>query len=134
MKDTFVLKTTIKEFSTMKECFEQEKIGKEDLIITNEFIYNSKFKEIDANVLFQERYGVGEPTDEMIENIRKDVSKDIKRIIAIGGGTIIDISKFLILDYEGTIDQVIYYKFHIKRQRNYMWYLQRVEREVKLQM
>lgn len=25
-------------------------------------------------------------------------------------------------------------KFHIKRQRNYMWYLQRVEREVKLQM
>lgn len=25
MKDTFVLKTTIKEFSTMKECFEQEK-------------------------------------------------------------------------------------------------------------
>ncbi len=27
MKDTFVLKTTIKEFSTMKECFEQEKIG-----------------------------------------------------------------------------------------------------------
>ena len=34
MKDTFVLKTTIKEFSTMKECFEQEKIGKEDLIIT----------------------------------------------------------------------------------------------------
>lgn len=134
MKDTFVLKTTIKEFSTMKECFEQEKIGKEDLIITNEFIYNSKFKEIDANVLFQERYGVGEPTDEMIENIRKDVSKDIKRIIAIGGGTIIDISKFLILDYEGTIDQVISIKFHIKRQRNYMWYLQRVEREVKLQM
>lgn len=27
MKDTFVLKTTIKEFSTMKECFEQEKIA-----------------------------------------------------------------------------------------------------------
>lgn len=107
MKDTFVLKTTIKEFSTMKECFEQEKIGKEDLIITNEFIYNSKFKEIDANVLFQERYGVGEPTDEMIENIRKDVPQNVKRIIAIGGGTIIDISKFLILDYEGTIDQVI---------------------------
>lgn len=26
MKDTFVLKTTIKEFSTMKECFEQEKM------------------------------------------------------------------------------------------------------------
>ena len=115
MKDTFVLKTTIKEFSTMKECFEQEKIGKEDLIITNEFIYNSKFKEIDANVLFQERYGVGEPTDEMIENIRKDVSKDIKRIIAIGGGTIIDISKFLILDYEGTIDQVILHEIPYKK-------------------
>lgn len=115
MKDTFVLKTTIKEFSTMKECFEQEKIGKEDLIITNEFIYNSKFKEIDANVIFQEKYGVGEPTDEMIENIRKDVSQNVKRIIAIGGGTIIDISKFLILDYEGTIDQVILHEIPYKK-------------------
>ena len=115
MKDTFVLKTTIKEFSDIKECFEKEQIGKEDLIITNEFIYNSKFKEIDVNVLFQERYGVGEPTDEMIENIRKDVPKNTKRIIAIGGGSIIDISKFLILDYKGTIDQVILHEISYKK-------------------
>lgn len=115
MKDTFVLKTVIKEFSTIKECFEQEQIGKEDLIVTNEFIYNTKFKDVDANVIFQEKYGVGEPTDEMIENIRKDVSQDVKRIIAIGGGTIIDISKFLILDYHGTIDQVILHEIPYKK-------------------
>ena len=115
MKDTFVLKTTIKEFSTIKECFEQEQIEEEDLIITNEFIYNTKFKDVDANVIFQEKYGVGEPTDEMIENIRKDVPQNVKRIIAIGGGTIIDISKFLILDYQGTIDQVILHEIPYKK-------------------
>lgn len=115
MKDIFVLKTTIKEFSTIKECFEQEQIEEEDLIITNEFIYNTKFKDVDANVIFQEKYGVGEPTDEMIENIRKDVPQNVKRIIAIGGGTIIDISKFLILDYQGTIDQVILHEIPYKK-------------------
>lgn len=43
----------------------------------------------------------------MVESIKKDIPSNIKRIIAIGGGTVIDISKFLILDYDGKIDQVI---------------------------
>lgn len=115
MKDIFVLKTIIRKFSTIDECFKQEQIGKEDLIITNEFIYNSKLKDVEAHIIFQERYGIGEPTDEMIENIRKDVPSNTKRIVAIGGGTIIDISKFLILDYEGTIDQVIMQEIPYKK-------------------
>ncbi len=118
MKDTFVLKTIIKEFESIKDCFNQEKIESDDLIITNEFIYESKFKDVEANILFQERYGTGEPTDEMIENIRKDIPADTKRIIAIGGGTIIDISKFLTLDYDGTIDQVILNEIPYKKNKS----------------
>lgn len=69
----------------------------------------------------------------MIENIRKDVPSNTKRIVAIGGGTIIDISKFLILDYEGTIDQVIMQEIPYKT-RNYMSFLLHVERVAKLPM
>ena len=36
MKDIFVLKTIIRKFSTIDECFKQEQIGKEDLIIRSE--------------------------------------------------------------------------------------------------
>ena len=117
MKDTFVLKTIIKEFTSIDDCFSKEKIESDDLIITNEFIYESKFKDVKANILFQERYGKGEPTDEMIENIRKDVPANTNRIIAIGGGTIIDISKFLTLDYDGTIDQVILNEIPYKKNK-----------------
>ena len=38
MKDTFVLKTIIKEFDSIKDCFSKEKIESDDLIITNKFI------------------------------------------------------------------------------------------------
>lgn len=107
MKDTFILKTTIKEYETIADCFKEEKLEDDDLIITNEFIYKSKFQGVTSKLLFQEKYGLGEPNDEMIEQIRKEVPKNTKRIFAIGGGTIIDISKFLTLDYNGTIDQVI---------------------------
>jgi 4-hydroxybutyrate dehydrogenase len=51
-----------------------------------------------ARVIFRSDYGKGEPTDVMVENIYNDV-KDIpyKRVIAVGGGTIVDAAKLLAL-------------------------------------
>lgn len=95
-----MLKPSLAKFDTVKEFCAEYKIGKDDLIITNEFIYNPFFSELnlDTNVIFQEKYGLGEPSDEMVEAIYKDI-KDIphKRVVAIGGGTIIDISKLFAL-------------------------------------
>ena len=53
--------------------------------------------DIKADVLYQEKYGAGEPSDEMAEAMYADMKGDYKRIIAIGGGTIIDISKIFAL-------------------------------------
>ncbi|MCK9170534.1 MAG: 4-hydroxybutyrate dehydrogenase [Treponema sp.] len=51
-----------------------------------------------AHVIFRSDYGRGEPTDIMVEKIYDDV-KDIpyKRVIAVGGGTIVDAAKLLAL-------------------------------------
>ena len=56
------------------------------------------------------------PTVKNVENGLELFKKNKSQaIIAIGGGTIIDISKFLILDYEGTIDQVILHEIPYKK-------------------
>jgi len=74
-------------------------IGKGDLIITNEFIYKPFFGDLslEADVLYQEKYGTGEPSDEMAEAIYADIDHSCKRIIAIGGGTVIDLAKLYVL-------------------------------------
>lgn len=96
----FSLNSKIVEFKTFEEFNKVFSLGKNDLILTNEFIYNPYLKKynLECNIIFQEKYGNGEPTDTMIDAILKDTADlNIKRVIAIGGGTVIDISKIIIL-------------------------------------
>lgn len=74
-------------------------IGADDLV----FIGRSSWKYFDglvngAHVIFRNDYGSGEPTDVLVEKIYED-TKDVpyKRVIAVGGGTIIDVAKLLAL-------------------------------------
>ena len=88
-------------FDTFKEFNDEFKVGKDDLVLTNEWLYTPYMKPlgIETNVIFQEKYGAGEPSDEMIDAIAADMRKySFKRIIAFGGGTIVDICKILALD------------------------------------
>jgi 4-hydroxybutyrate dehydrogenase len=94
-----MVKPTIMKYDTCKQFAEDFQIGEGDLIITNEYIYEPNFKALNlkCDILFQEKYGTGEPSDEMAEAIYRDMPKDSKRIFAIGGGTIIDVSKIFSL-------------------------------------
>ena len=97
--DTFMLKPTVLAYDTCKEMAEALQIGEGDLMITNKYIYDPYFAALNlkCDVLFQEKYGAGEPSDEMAEAMYKDFKGNPKRIIAVGGGTIIDLSKFFSL-------------------------------------
>ena len=111
-----MLRPTIIQFTTCKEFAEEFAIGEGDLIISNQYIYDPNFKELNlkCDTLFQEKYGTGEPSDEMAETMYRDMPKNPKRIFAIGGGTVIDVSKLFalktvspILDlYDGKITPV----------------------------
>lgn len=94
------MKPEIYSFDTCKEFIDNFKIGKEDLLITSEHTYVSYLEKynLDTNVIFIRKYGSGEPSDEMVEAIYKDI-KDIsyKRVIAIGGGSVLDVSKLFVL-------------------------------------
>ncbi|WP_027398165.1 4-hydroxybutyrate dehydrogenase [Anaerovorax odorimutans] len=88
-------------FDTFKEFNDEFKIGKDDLLVTNEWMYTPYVAPlgIDTNVILQEKFGSGEPSDEMINAMAAEMKKyNFKRIIAFGGGTIVDICKVLALD------------------------------------
>ncbi len=112
-----MLRPTIYRFQTCQEFVDQYHIGEGDLVLTNEFIYKPFFASMNlgCDVLYQEKYGAGEPTDVMAEAIAKDMNPNAKRIIAIGGGTIIDIAKILALDCILPIEDLYDGKLPIKR-------------------
>ncbi len=97
----FMLRPTIDRFDTCKAFAENYQIGEGDLVITNQYIYEPAFGAMNlaCDVIYQEKYGAGEPSDDMAEAMYRDIKGDHKRIIAIGGGTVIDISKLFALKY-----------------------------------
>ena len=85
-------------FDTFKEFNEEFKLGKGDILVTNAWMYDPYVAPlgIDVPVIYQEKYGMGEPTDEMMDAMKVDMDKyEYDRIIAFGGGTIVDICKVL---------------------------------------
>ena len=76
MKDMFVLKSEICLFDNVEDFLRKENVNENDLIITNRFIFDDKYK-TSAHLIFQEEYGKGEPTDVMVESIRKDIPLNI---------------------------------------------------------
>ena len=100
-----IFKPTLHQFRTCLEFAEEFQLTAQDLILTNEYIYQPYFGQMNlgCHVLFQEKYGSGEPTDVMVDAILADAARTgCKRVVAIGGGTVIDIAKVLaVSDGEG---------------------------------
>ena len=94
-----IMEESIRSFSAVKDFAADFKIGRGDIIITNEYLYTRYFQALhpECDVIFQEKYGTGEPTDEMVEAIYADIMGQHSRIIAVGGGTVLDIAKLFAL-------------------------------------
>ena len=94
------IKPELHMFDTCEEFINKFQIGKEDLVITSEHTYVSYFEKynLHTNVIFIRKYGSGEPSDEMVEAIYNDTKHiSYKRVIAIGGGSVLDVSKIFAL-------------------------------------
>lgn len=96
----FTVKTNICTYDTFAKFAEAFALSKDDLVITQSFIYEPFIKALNLPCTFvmQDKYGMSEPSDEMMNNILHDVKgTTFKRVIGIGGGTVIDISKIFVL-------------------------------------
>ena len=94
----FQLIPAIAEYEDFSTYAKEAQLGGNDLILTNEYIYSPVIErlELGCQTLFQEKYGMGEPTDVMVDAILDELrGREYDRIIAVGGGTIIDIAKVI---------------------------------------
>lgn len=115
-----VLKPTLYRFNTCKEFAEEFQLGNGDLILTNRYIFEPFFGglNLDLKTIFQEEFGMGEPTDTMVDAILRKAEKiGCRRIIAVGGGTVIDIAKVLAVADEETVDELYTDMANLKKKR-----------------
>lgn len=96
---TFKIVPKIVECNTAAEFCKDFELGKDDLVFlskSTEKYFEGKLN--GAHVIYRGDYGKGEPTDLMVEAIYQDIKDlDYKRVIAVGGGTIVDVAKLLAL-------------------------------------
>ena len=100
MMKQFSLVPEIHKTATFDEFYQEFGVNEKDLILTIEPIFDTYLKNRSEKftVIFPEKYALGEPTDEMIDRILADIKGvDYNRVIAIGGGSIVDIAKLFAL-------------------------------------
>ena len=104
----FKLGSKIHQYEAFEAFANAFHIGEGDLVLTHGFLYEPFMKplELKANFMMQESFGSGEPSDEMMNAILSEAKKQpYDRIFAIGGGTVLDIAKLLVLkDVDNVVD------------------------------
>lgn len=116
----FQQKSKIQKFEQVKEFVEEYQIGESDFILASRSIYEAYFEPLNlkAHVVYKSSYGVGEPTDVMIDTLLGDFRKtDCTRIIAIGGGAVIDMAKILVLEGGYTTEEIFKREVPLKKVR-----------------
>lgn len=101
----FIAKPTIHRLESVKDFADAFAIGKGDLLVTNGHFYTDYFEslQLECDVIHPKKYGAGEPSDEMVEALLADIHTDYDRIIAVGGGSVLDVAKFLVLEQASPI-------------------------------
>lgn len=95
----FKLKTRLSKFDHFADFAVNQALGAR-FGDTNEFLYEPFMKSLNlpCHFIMQEKFGLGEPSDKMMNTILKEVKGvGFDRVIAVGGGTVIDISKLFVL-------------------------------------
>lgn len=97
MRELF-LQPEVQSFATFAEFAAAHHLGTGDLVLTNEPVLPSFSAELPegVQVICLETYGLGEPSDVMFEALQADALKmGFQRLIAVGGGAVIDTAKAL---------------------------------------
>ncbi|WP_459129725.1 4-hydroxybutyrate dehydrogenase [Guggenheimella bovis] len=101
--------TQLFQFDSVEKFTEEFALSEKDMIVATKRSYDSIFGKLNlpCQTLFQNEFGTGEPTDIMAEAMMKRVADaDVKRIIAVGGGSVIDVAKVLAVSKDETIDEL----------------------------
>lgn len=116
----FSLEPAITQRDTVKEFCTQFSIGKGDLLFVSNGTYERYFKGLTngAIIVNPRKYGTGEPTDLMVEGICEEIQGIVyDRVIAVGGGTILDVAKLFSLKQVSPVDELYAGKIELVREK-----------------
>lgn len=116
----FKLKTRISKFDSFSDFAKEFALSDKDLVITHEFIFEPFMKalKLPCHFIMQEKYGTGEPSNEMMNLILKEARKvSYNRVIAVGGGTVIDIAKLFVLKNVENVTDAFERKIPIEKEK-----------------
>lgn len=105
----FSMKPEIAVYPSLNDFITEKQLSETDLIITNEYVLVPQLggRKLSCGVLYQEQFGQGEPSDVMVNAMLQAIKgKSYQRIVAIGGGTVIDISKLFVFGDIGETDEI----------------------------
>lgn len=114
----FQQKTKVQKFDSAEAFVKEYQIGEGDFILATRSVYESHFAPlgIQAHVEYKSKYGAGEPSDIMIDALLADFRQtDCGRIIAIGGGAVIDMAKILVLSGNASTEQIFKRQVPLKK-------------------
>lgn len=117
----FRIKGEIYQEPDLKACLKKLKLQETDLVITS----NSQMKKIEetnalgkAALLNMDAYGTKEPKEEWVDEILKEANAyPYERIIAIGGGAVIDVSKLCVFGDGRTVQELYNDKEKLRKTR-----------------
>lgn len=108
MGKLFLCHPLITGYDDVTAYFDGIALGESDLLITNRFLVDAEKTDLHGiQVIWQEDYGTGEPTDRMLLRILNSISRPYDRVIGIGGGTVLDLAKLLCLEYDCPDEEAI---------------------------
>ena len=115
-KREIIFAPTVYKFDTFAQLAEEFKLNERDVVLTNEFIYTPFMKDLGlkCNFVFQEKFGAGEPSEEMIQPMFDAIPYDsYDRVIAVGGGANMDLCKLLGIKRPDTVHNLYFKRFPV---------------------
>lgn len=119
-KREIVFAPTVYKFANFGEFAQQFNLGERDVVLTNEFIYKPFMEQYNlaCTYVFQEKFGVGEPSEEMIQKMYDAIPYDTyDRVVAIGGGAIMDLCKLLGCKRPDSVHNLFFKRFPVQHEK-----------------
>ena len=123
-KREIIFAPTVYKFQTFAQMAEEFKLNERDVVLTNEFIYTPFMKDLGlkCHYVFQEKFGAGEPSEEMIQVMYDAIPYDsYDRVIAVGGGAIMDLCKLLGCKRPDTVHNLYFKRFPVVHEKDVKW-------------
>jgi 4-hydroxybutyrate dehydrogenase len=94
----FAIRPQLHGYATFAEFTEVHSVSARDVIFTQRILHETFMADCPAQVMFYDDFCGGEPTDIAVDQMLAAIRQmDFDRLIAIGGGSILDAAKILVL-------------------------------------